>query len=110
MPNYVNGNETLQVDRMMKGAERFAKEDEENRDAIYNKETESVTYHTEKKLKELGDKVLAGVKEKIATKVQELKGCHCWWSCNSDNQGCNGRTEPGIDADHRTVSPWLARD
>lgn len=63
-----------QVDRMVKEAERFAKEDKEKRDAIDTKnQADSVVYQTEKQLKELGDKVPAAVKEKVEAKLGELK-------------------------------------
>jgi len=45
----------VQVERMVKEAGRFSKEDKEKRDAIDTKnQTDSVVYHTEKQLKELG--------------------------------------------------------
>lgn len=64
----------MQVDRMVKEAEKFAKEDKEKRDAIDTKnQAESLVYQTEKQLKELGDKVPAPVKEKVEAKLSELK-------------------------------------
>ncbi|GAB4839070.1 hypothetical protein Ancab_028598 [Ancistrocladus abbreviatus] len=43
-------------------------------DAIDTKnQVESVIYQTEKQLKELGDKLSAGVKEKVESKLRELK-------------------------------------
>ncbi|KAK8984355.1 hypothetical protein V6N11_029670 [Hibiscus sabdariffa] len=64
----------IQVDRMVKEAEKFAKEDKEKRDAIDTKnQADSVVYQTEKQLKELGDKVPGPVKEKVEAKLQELK-------------------------------------
>lgn len=64
----------MQVDRMVKEAEKFAKEDKEKRDAIDTKnQADSVVYQTEKQLKELGDKVPGPVKEKVEAKLQELK-------------------------------------
>lgn len=64
----------MQVDRMVKEAEKFAKEDKEKRDAIDTKnQAESVVYQTEKQLKELGGKVPASVKEKVEAKLRELK-------------------------------------
>ncbi|EPS66995.1 hypothetical protein M569_07782, partial [Genlisea aurea] len=63
-----------QVERMVKEAERFAKEDKEKRDAIDTKnQGDSVAYQTEKQLKELGDKVPAPVKEKVEAKLGELR-------------------------------------
>ncbi|XP_022734084.1 heat shock 70 kDa protein 6, chloroplastic-like isoform X2 [Durio zibethinus] len=73
----ITGASTLpsdEVDRMVKEAERFSKEDKEKRDAIDTKnQADSVVYQTEKQLKELGDKVPGPVKEKVETKLQELR-------------------------------------
>ncbi|CAN0880560.1 Heat shock 70 kDa protein 7, chloroplastic [Linum grandiflorum] len=73
----ITGASTLpndEVDKMVKEAERFAKEDKEKRDAIDTKnQADSVVYQTEKQLKELGEKVPAPVKEKVESKLQELK-------------------------------------
>ncbi|QHO05843.1 Stromal 70 kDa heat shock-related protein [Arachis hypogaea] len=59
----ITGASTLpndEVDRMVKEAEKFAKEDKEKRDAIDTKnQADSVVYQTEKQLKELGDRFLA---------------------------------------------------
>lgn len=64
----------IQVERMVKEAEKYAKEDKEKREAIDTKnQSESVIYQTEKQLKELGDKVPATVKEKVEAKLKELK-------------------------------------
>lgn len=66
--------ENFQVSRMVKEAEKFAKEDKEKRDAIDTKnQADSVVYQTEKQLKELGDKVPGAVKEKVEAKLGELK-------------------------------------
>ncbi|URE09587.1 stromal 70 kDa heat shock-related protein [Musa troglodytarum] len=73
----ITGASTLpsdEVDRMVKEAEKFAKEDKEKRDAIDTKnQSESVIYQTEKQLKELGDKVPAQVKEKVEAKLKDLR-------------------------------------
>ncbi|XP_058189825.1 stromal 70 kDa heat shock-related protein, chloroplastic-like [Rhododendron vialii] len=73
----ITGASTLpkdEVERMVKEAERFAKEDKEKREAIDTKNrADSVVYQTEKQLKELGDKVPASVKEKVEAKLKELK-------------------------------------
>ncbi|KAE8694867.1 Heat shock 70 kDa protein 7 [Hibiscus syriacus] len=73
----ITGASTLpndEVDRMVKEAEKFAKEDKERRDAIDTKnQADSVVYQTEKQLKELGEKVPGPVKEKVEAKLQELK-------------------------------------
>ncbi|KAI8004676.1 hypothetical protein LOK49_LG08G01898 [Camellia lanceoleosa] len=62
------------VDKMVKEAEKFAKEDKEKKDAIDTKnQAESVVYQTEKQLKELGGKVPPPVKKKVETKLKELK-------------------------------------
>ncbi|KAM7265192.1 hypothetical protein ACFE04_002875 [Oxalis oulophora] len=64
----------MQVERMVSETEKFAKEDKEKRDAIDTKnQADSVVYQTEKQLKELGDKVLSEVKEKVEAKLNELK-------------------------------------
>ncbi|KAL8482554.1 hypothetical protein ACS0TY_028024 [Phlomoides rotata] len=73
----ITGASTLpqdEVERMVKDAERYAKEDKEKREAIDTKnQAESVAYQTEKQLKELGDKVPADVKEKVESKLTALK-------------------------------------
>ncbi|XP_065621803.1 heat shock 70 kDa protein 6, chloroplastic [Quercus suber] len=73
----ITGASTLpsdEVDKMVKEAEKFAKEDKEKRDAIDTKnQADSVLYQTEKQLKELGDKVPGPIKEKVEAKVKELK-------------------------------------
>ncbi|PSS19026.1 Heat shock protein 70 family protein [Actinidia chinensis var. chinensis] len=73
----ITGTSTLpgdEVERMVKEAERFSKEDKEKRDAIDTKnQADSVVYQTEKQIKELGEKVPAPVKEKVEAKLQELK-------------------------------------
>ncbi|KAK7825799.1 stromal 70 kda heat shock-related protein [Quercus suber] len=73
----ITGASTLpsdEVEKMVKEAEKFAKEDKEKRDAIDTKnQADSVLYQTEKQLKELGDKVPSPVKEKVEAKVKELK-------------------------------------
>lgn len=59
---------------MVKEADKFAKEDKEKREAIDTKnQAESLVYQTEKQLKELGDKVPAPVKEKVESKLGQLK-------------------------------------
>jgi heat shock protein 1/8 len=64
----------MQVERMVKEADKFSKEDKERRDAIDTKnQADSVVYQTEKQLKELGDKVPGPVKEKVEAKLGELK-------------------------------------
>eukprot|EP00252_Welwitschia_mirabilis_P024048 TRINITY_DN698_c0_g1_i2.p1 TRINITY_DN698_c0_g1~~TRINITY_DN698_c0_g1_i2.p1 ORF type:complete len:699 (-),score=171.35 TRINITY_DN698_c0_g1_i2:460-2556(-) len=73
----ITGASTLptdEVERMVKEAEKFAKEDKERREAIDTKnQADSVIYQTEKQLKELGDKVPADVKSKVEAKLTDLK-------------------------------------
>ncbi|XP_039033813.1 heat shock 70 kDa protein 6, chloroplastic-like [Hibiscus syriacus] len=73
----ITGASTLpndEVGRMVKEAEKFAKEDKERRDAVDTKnQADSVVYQTGKQLKELGDKVPGPVKEKVEAKLQELR-------------------------------------
>ena len=62
------------IDRMVKEAEQFAKEDLKVKEAIELKnEGESLVYQTEKTLKELGDKVPADLKSTISEKTDILK-------------------------------------
>ena len=64
----------LQVEKMVKEAERFAKDDKQKREAIDTKnQADSVVYQTEKQLKEFGEKIPGEVKEKIESKLQELE-------------------------------------
>ncbi|KAJ8629456.1 hypothetical protein MRB53_022779 [Persea americana] len=73
----ITGASTLpndEVEKMVKEAERFAKEDKEKRDAVDTKnQAESLVYQTEKQLKELGDKVPGPIKEKVESKLRDLK-------------------------------------
>ncbi|XP_078440647.1 stromal 70 kDa heat shock-related protein, chloroplastic-like [Wolffia australiana] len=73
----ITGASTLpsdEVDKMVKEAEKFSKEDKEKRDAVDTKnQADTVIYQTEKQLKELGDKVPGEVKQKVEAKLAELK-------------------------------------
>ncbi|XP_021760397.1 stromal 70 kDa heat shock-related protein, chloroplastic-like [Chenopodium quinoa] len=73
----ITGASTLpkdEVEKMVQEAEKFAQEDKEKRDAIDTKnQADSVVYQTEKQLKELGEKIPAAVKEKVETKLKDLK-------------------------------------
>ncbi|KAJ7532701.1 hypothetical protein O6H91_13G015000 [Diphasiastrum complanatum] len=73
----ITGASTLpqdEVDRMVKEAEKFSKEDKEKREAIDTKnQADSLIYQTEKQLKELGEKVPAAIKDKVESKLKELK-------------------------------------
>uniref|UniRef100_A0A0D3A5X7 Uncharacterized protein n=1 Tax=Brassica oleracea var. oleracea TaxID=109376 RepID=A0A0D3A5X7_BRAOL len=62
------------VEKMVKEAETFAKDDKEKREAVDTKnKADSVVYKTEKQLKIFGEKIPGEVKEKIEAKLQELK-------------------------------------
>ncbi|CAF2071392.1 unnamed protein product [Brassica oleracea] len=73
----ITGSTTLskdEVEKMVKEAERFAKDDKQKREAIDTKnQADSVVYQTEKQLKEFGEKIPGEVKEKIESKLQELE-------------------------------------
>ncbi|XP_022936000.1 stromal 70 kDa heat shock-related protein, chloroplastic-like [Cucurbita moschata] len=73
----ITGASTLpsdEVDRMVKEAEKFAKEDKEKRDATDTKnQADSAVYQTEKQLKELGDKIPQSVRETVEAKLNVLK-------------------------------------
>ncbi|KDP31625.1 hypothetical protein JCGZ_14850 [Jatropha curcas] len=73
----ISGASTLpsdEVERMVREAEKFAKEDKAKRDAIDTKnQAETVVYQTERQLKELGQKVPLSVKEKVEAKLKHLK-------------------------------------
>ncbi|KAG2240396.1 hypothetical protein Bca52824_090886 [Brassica carinata] len=72
----ITGATTLpkdEVEKMVKEAERFAKDDKEKRDALNTKnQADSVVYQTKKQLKEFGEKISGDVKEKVEAKLQEL--------------------------------------
>ncbi|CAI9090302.1 OLC1v1025049C1 [Oldenlandia corymbosa var. corymbosa] len=73
----ITGASTLpsnEVERMVREAEEFAKEDAEKRDAIDIKnQADSVVYQTEKQMTEFGDKVPENVKMQVEGKLMELK-------------------------------------
>jgi heat shock protein 1/8 len=73
----ITGASTLpkdEVERMVQEAEKFGQEDKEKRDSVDTKnQADSVIYQTEKQLKELGEKVPAPVKEKVESKLKDLK-------------------------------------
>ncbi|KAL9321526.1 hypothetical protein ACSQ67_013365 [Phaseolus vulgaris] len=65
---------SIRVARMVNETEKFSKKDKEKRDAINTKnQAQFVVYRTKKQLKELGDKVLGPVKEKVEAKLGEFK-------------------------------------
>ena len=62
------------IDEMVKNAEKFAVEDEKNKEKVETKnQADTLVYTTEKSLKEFGDKVGPGDKEKIEKSLNELK-------------------------------------
>lgn len=62
------------IDKMVKEAEKFAKEDEKRRQGVeVRNQADTLIYTTEKSLKDYGDKVGKEDKEKIETKLNELK-------------------------------------
>eukprot|EP00850_Spirogloea_muscicola_P018704 SM000174S03359 [mRNA] locus=s174:142832:147603:- [translate_table: standard] len=63
-----------EVEKMVRDAEKFAREDKEKRDAVDVKnQADSMVYQTEKQLKELGDKVPVEVKNKVEDKLSALR-------------------------------------
>ncbi len=63
-----------EIERMVKDAEAHADEDKKQREAIDVKnEADSLIYSTEKSLKDLGDKISGGDKQKVEDAVAELK-------------------------------------
>ncbi|KAJ9145919.1 hypothetical protein P3X46_028246 [Hevea brasiliensis] len=73
----ITGASTLpstEVERMIREAEKYAKEDKEKREAIDTKnQADSLVYQTEKQLKELEQKIPVSVKEKVEAKLNDLK-------------------------------------
>eukprot|EP00244_Chara_vulgaris_P007581 TRINITY_DN282_c0_g1_i4.p1 TRINITY_DN282_c0_g1~~TRINITY_DN282_c0_g1_i4.p1 ORF type:complete len:749 (-),score=216.52 TRINITY_DN282_c0_g1_i4:391-2637(-) len=73
----ITGASTLpsdEVERMVKEAERFSKEDTEKREAVDTKnQADSMIYQTEKQLTELGDKIPGEIKAKVEDKLKALK-------------------------------------
>ncbi len=62
------------IDEMVKNAEKFAGEDKKNKEKVEIKnQADTLVYTTEKSLKEFGDKVGPGDKEKIEKALNELK-------------------------------------
>ena len=63
-----------EVDRMVKDAESHAEEDKKHKDEIeVRNQTDSLAYSTEQTVKELGDKVPAGMKKQAEDAVAEAK-------------------------------------
>ncbi len=62
------------IDKMVKQAEKFAEEDKEHKEKVEVKnQADTLVYTTEKSLKEFGDKVNPGDKQKIEKALNELK-------------------------------------
>ncbi len=62
------------IDEMVNNAEKFAEEDKKNKENVEIKnQADTLVYTTEKSLKEFGDKVSPGDKEKIEKSLNELK-------------------------------------
>ncbi|HNW33684.1 MAG TPA: molecular chaperone DnaK [Candidatus Ozemobacteraceae bacterium] len=62
------------IERMVKEAEAHAAEDERRKTAIESRNrAETLVYTTEKSLREMGDKIPAGEKAEIETKLTDLK-------------------------------------
>ena len=63
-----------EINRMVKDAEANAESDKKQRESVDAKnEADSLIYQTEKSVKELGDKVPAGEKDKIDAAIADLK-------------------------------------
>jgi L1 cell adhesion molecule like protein len=73
----ITGASTLakeDVEKMVQDAERFAKEDQKQREAIDIKnQADSMVYQTRKQLSEFDEKLSSDLKEKIENKVNELE-------------------------------------
>ncbi|OLC29590.1 MAG: molecular chaperone DnaK [Armatimonadetes bacterium 13_1_40CM_64_14] len=62
------------VDRMVKEAEKFAEEDRSKREiAEARNRGDSLVYQTERMLKEVGEKVTSDERQRVETKLKELK-------------------------------------
>lgn len=63
-----------EIDKMVKQAEQFAKEDEKRQQEVeVRNQADTLIYTTEKSLKDYGDKVSKDDKDKIETKLSDLK-------------------------------------
>jgi len=63
-----------EIDKMVKDAEQFAEQDQKRKEEVeVRNQADALTYSTEQTLKDLGDKVPTGEKEKVQTKLNELK-------------------------------------
>ncbi|MCF6461089.1 molecular chaperone DnaK [Clostridium sp. Cult3] len=63
-----------EIDKKVKEAEKFAEEDKKKKEAIeIRNNADSMVYQTEKILGELGDKITQDEKDKVESKLEELK-------------------------------------
>ncbi len=63
-----------EIEKLVKEAEMHAEEDRKKRELVdMRNQADSLIYHTEKNLKEFGDKLDSGTKEEIEKKIAELK-------------------------------------
>ncbi len=63
-----------QIEKMVKEAEKFAEEDKKRQEEVeVLNQADTLIYTTEKSLKDLGDKISAGDKEKIEEELKSLK-------------------------------------
>jgi molecular chaperone DnaK len=62
------------IEKMVKDAERFAEEDSKKKEEVeVRNQADTLTYTTEKSLRDLGDKIDSSEKGKIEDKIKELK-------------------------------------
>ncbi|RCK77978.1 MAG: Chaperone protein DnaK [Candidatus Ozemobacter sibiricus] len=65
-----------EIERMIKEAQQFAAEDAKTKERIDQRnQAESLVYHTEKTLRELGDKVPADLRAAVEAKKEDLRRC-----------------------------------
>lgn len=63
-----------EIEKMVKEAEKYAEQDKKRREEVeVRNQADTLIYTTEKSLKDYGDKIRASDKEKIETKVKELR-------------------------------------
>ena len=68
------GLDEKEIEKMMAEAEKYEEEDKKRREAVeIRNEAEALVYGGEKTLKELGDKVAEGLKEKVKKAVEVVK-------------------------------------
>ncbi|TMI77275.1 MAG: molecular chaperone DnaK [Bacillati bacterium ANGP1] len=73
----ITGTSTLaknEVEKMVKEAERYAEEDKHRREVADTRNRgDSLVYQTERMLREVGEKISADERQKVETKLRELK-------------------------------------